>query len=81
MLCVLLVLLYLYIGPARTLLSDLHQSSARRAQVLALERTNAELRSQEQTLAQPSTLEAQARNLGLVRRGEREYVVKGLPDN
>jgi len=81
MLFVLLVLGYLYIGPARTLLSDLHQASLRHAQVVALQRAAAQLRSQEQTLARPSTLEAQARALGLVRAGEREYVVRGLPDN
>ena len=81
MLFVLCVLVYLYIGPAITLLSDVGQAAARHRQVLALERTHRQLRAREALLARPSTLEAQARNLGLVLPGEREYVVRGLPDN
>lgn len=81
MLFVLVVLAYLYISPIRTLVSDLHAASARHAQVIALERSASELRAQEQALARPSTVEAEARALGLVRPGEREYVVAGLPDN
>jgi hypothetical protein len=81
MLFVLGVLLYLYISPVRGLISDLHQSSSRRAQVVALEREGASLRAQERSLKQASTLEVAARALSLVRPGEREYVVSGLPNN
>jgi Tfp pilus assembly protein PilX len=81
MLCVLVVLCYLYIAPARTLLGDLHQAAARHRQLLALERQAAALRTEERMLSQPSTLEREARALGLVRPGEREYVVTGLPNN
>jgi hypothetical protein len=81
MLLVLVALAYLYISPVRGLISDLQEASSRHAQVLSLERTAAQLRAQERTLAQASTLEIEARNLGLVRPGEREYVVSGLPDN
>jgi hypothetical protein len=81
MLFVLVVLAYLYISPIRLLISDLHAAAVRHGQVVALERTAAGLREQEKTLARPSTLEIEARNLGLVRPGEREYVVSGLPDN
>jgi len=81
MLFVLVVLAYLYISPVRGLISDLHTASSRRLQVVSLERTYADLRAQERTLERASTLEIEARNLGLVRPGEREYVVSGLPDN
>jgi hypothetical protein len=81
MLFVLVVLAYLYISPVRTLLSDLHQAAGRHRQVVALEGVARRLHAQERTLAAPSTLEIEARNLGLVRQGEREYVVRGLPDN
>jgi O-methyltransferase involved in polyketide biosynthesis len=81
MLFVLGVLVYLYISPVRGLIADLHEASARHAQVVALERTSATLRAQERTLSEASTLEIEARSLGLVRPGEREYVVSGLPDN
>jgi hypothetical protein len=81
MLLVLVVLAYLYISPVRGLISDLQVASSRHQQVLELERTAAQLHAQERTLEQASTLEIEARNLGLVRPGEREYVVSGLPDN
>jgi hypothetical protein len=81
MLLVLVVLAYLYISPVRGLFSDLHDAAVRHQQVVALERTAAQLRAQEQALARPSTLEIEARNLGLVRPGEREYVVYGLPND
>jgi hypothetical protein len=81
MLCVLVVLAYLYISPIRGLLGDLHEAGVRHGQVLALEREAKQLRAQEHELSQPSTLEREARRLGLVRPGEREYVVTGLPSN
>jgi hypothetical protein len=79
MLLVLGVLLYLYISPVRGLITDLHESAARHAQVVALERVGSALRAQEQALKRASTLELEARGLGLVRPGEREYVISGLP--
>ena len=81
MLFVLVVLVYLYISPVRGLVSDLHQASSRRAQVVALARQGAALRAQERALRQASTLEVAARALSLVRPGEREYVISGLPSN
>ena len=79
MLFVIGVLLYLYISPVRGLIGDLHEEAARHAQVVAIERTGVALRLQERALLRPSTVEA--RGVGLVRPGEREYVVSGLPHN
>jgi hypothetical protein len=79
MLFVLGVLMYLYISPALGLITDLREAAARHAQVVALERTAVTLRAQEHALTRPSTLEIEARGIGLVRPGEREYVVSGLP--
>ncbi len=81
MLFVLGVLVYLYISPLRSLIGDLHEASSRHAQVVALEREGTALRAQERSLKQASTLELEARGLSLVRPGEREYVVSGLPNN
>jgi len=81
MLLLLAVLAYLYISPVRGLLNDLHQASLRHRQVLALEHQAAQLGAVERMLAQPSTIEREARGLGLVRRGERLYAVSGLPNN
>ena len=46
-----------------------------------LQRQGAALATQEHALSQPGTRSVEARNLGLVRPGEREYIVYGLPDN
>jgi hypothetical protein len=81
MLFALVVLLYLAISPVRSLLADFHLSAQRHAQVSALQRTASELAAQERALALPSTRETEARNLGLVLRGEHPYVVRGLPNN
>jgi hypothetical protein len=79
MLFVLGVLMYLYVSPALGLVTDLREAASRHAQVVALERTAVALRAQERALTRPSTLELEARGIGLVRPGEREYVVSGLP--
>ncbi len=81
MLFALVVLLYLAISPVRSLIADLHLNAERRAQVAALQRKATALAKEERALAQPSTRETEARNLGLVRAGEHPYVVTGLPDN
>jgi cell division protein FtsB len=75
------VLACLYISPVRGLFSDLHQTALRHQQVLALEHRAAQLSAEERALSQPSTIEREARNLGLVRPGERLYAISGLPDN
>lgn len=79
MLVVLLVLVYLYFGAARSLLSTYRESQQRRSEVRTLERANLTLRSRRQALHSPATLEREARRLGMVRPGERAYVVQGLP--
>jgi len=81
MLFALVVLLYLAISPARALIADFHLAAQRRAQVGELEHRAAALAAQERALALPSTRQIEARNLGMVRPGERAYVVSGLPAN
>jgi hypothetical protein len=81
MLFTLVVLLYLAISPVRSLIADFHLSAQRQAQLRQLERQGAALADQEHALSQPGTRSVEARNLGLVRPGEREYIVYGLPDN
>jgi hypothetical protein len=75
------VLLYLAISPLRSLMSDLHLEAQKRAQLHALAREQGALLAIERELRQPSTSDAEARNLGLVRPGEHEFVVSGLPKN
>ena len=79
MIAVGLVLLYLYAGAIRSLFVTRSAAATRRAQVVALERQNADLRRRRAALHSPATLEAAARQLGMVRPGERGYVIQGLP--
>jgi cell division protein FtsB len=79
MLVVLLGVLALYIGPARSYWSTMQEAKHRRAEVSALQRENAKLRAHRAALRNPSALEREARRLGMVRPGERPYVVKHLP--
>jgi cell division protein FtsB len=69
----------LYINPARTYLSTLSQADAKRAQVKRLKAENAQLEAQRQALRNPATIEQAARQLGMVRKGERAYAIQNLP--
>jgi cell division protein FtsB len=81
--CALLVVLcgvlLLYIGPARNYLSTYHQAQRARADVATLERQNRELRSEQRALRSPLAVARAARRLGMVKAGERSFVVQGLP--
>jgi cell division protein FtsB len=79
LLVVLLGILFLYIGPARSYWSTVQEAKHRRAEVAALKRENAKLRARRTALGNTAALEREARRLGMVRPGERSYVVKHLP--
>jgi cell division protein FtsB len=79
LLVVLLGVLFLYIGPARTYLSTYHHAQAARAQVAVLERQNHVLKAERRALHSPLAVERAARRLGMIKAGERPFVVHGLP--
>ena len=79
LLLVFVVLLLLYIGPARSYVRTVGESNARAKQVRALEREHAKLEARKRALADPEVVEAAARRLGMVRPGERPFVVRNLP--
>lgn len=79
LLIVLLAIVGLYIGPARSYWSTVREAKHRRAEVAQLKRENARLRAKRAALRSTSSLEREARRLGMVRPGERAYVVKHLP--
>ena len=56
-------------------------ADAQRAIVYKLARRNAALRAQQRALQQPETIERYARALGMVKSGERPYVILGLPSS
>jgi cell division protein FtsB len=71
--------LYLYVGPAARWVTTYGQAKAKRAEVAALHAENRQLRAKQRALQQPSSLEREARRLGMVRQGERSYVIENLP--
>jgi len=79
LLVVLLVLVYLYAGPARSYWDTVRQAKQRRAEVATLKRENARLRARRGALRSSSALEREARRLGMVKPGERPYLVEHLP--
>ena len=73
------VVLLLYISPLHRWLTQ-HQLAGQRAHELqTLQQQNKQLRSHISELRSPSGLEMEARQMGMVRRGEREYVIENPP--
>lgn len=73
------VILLLYVSPAK---HWLEQSSTARAQKQELEELTAEhtrLERRAKQLRDPVALEREARRLGMVRQGERPYVIENPP--
>jgi cell division protein FtsB len=81
LLCVLVALVYLYLSAGLHLLSTIHQSHRDKAAVVVMEAEHRELTRQHEALSGQAALEAQARQLGMMRKGEQPYVVGGLPRN
>ena len=72
-------IVYLYVGPARAWISTYAEAKERRAEVAALEAEHRRLAARRRALRTPAALEREARRLGMVKAGERAYVVQGLP--
>jgi cell division protein FtsB len=68
-----------YVGPARSLLSTWRDSNAKQAQLQTLEREHETLLRRARDLRDPRTVQSEARRLGMVKPGERSYVVRALP--
>lgn len=79
LLLVLLGLLYLYISPTISYFETWGEAGDRRAEVQRLKQENQRLRARREALSDPRVLEREARRLGMVKPGERGYIVKGLP--
>jgi cell division protein FtsB len=69
--------LVLYVGPAARWVSTYRQAKQQRAEVASLQAQNRSLRSRQAALQGASSLERQARRLGMVRAGEKLYVISG----
>lgn len=81
LLLVLLAVAIAYVGPARSLLSTWSESNAKQAQLQQLQRDHDALLRRAQELRDPRTVQVEARRLGMVKPGERPYVMSGLPQD
>jgi hypothetical protein len=81
MLCVMVALVYLYLSAGIHMLSTWRQSHHDSAAVVAMEHEHRLLQRQHERLTQPGMLEAEARQLGMMKKNEQPYVVSGLPNN
>lgn len=81
LLLLLAAVLALYVQPARSYVATWRDSNEKQQQRDRLARENDELVARARRLRDPRTIETEARRLGMVRPGERSYVVSGLPDD
>lgn len=81
LLIVLFGVVALYVGPSISFVSTWRESKTRTAELQELKRENRALQARKRALGSPQTLEREARRLGLVKPGERPFIVKGLPSN
>jgi cell division protein FtsB len=70
------LVLYLYIGPAVSWVKTYREAGRQRAAVAELRAENAKLRERKRALTEKGALEREARKLGMVKAGEKSYIVK-----
>ena len=81
LLVVLTVVVGLYVKQGLSLLSTHTQAAHQLSIVHKLSKENARLEREQSALNDPATIERDARALGMVRPGERPYVLTGLPNH
>lgn len=81
LLVVLMIVGGLYVKQALAYLSARSQAHQQESIVGGLRRENASLTKQQASLRSPQTVQHEARALGMVRVGERPYVITGLPNH
>jgi cell division protein FtsB len=77
---VLFAVLVSYLNPVVNLFDAWQDSKAGEERLAELQREHASLQDQVEEASSPLTVEREARRLGMVRPGERSYVVHGLDD-
>lgn len=76
LICVFAFVIYLYIGPARTWVSTYGEAKRKRADVAKLRGENEQLQERRRRLQRAGAVELEARKLGMVKAGEKLYVVE-----
>jgi cell division protein FtsB len=73
------VIVLLYISPAKHWIEQSQTADEQNTALRDLTREHRRLESQVKALDSPGALEREARRLGMVREGERAYVIENLP--
>jgi cell division protein FtsB len=73
------VIMLLYVSPAIHWLEQSRTAGEQRSELRELIATNRQLKRRVRELRSPGALEREARRLGMVRQGERSYVIENLP--
>jgi cell division protein FtsB len=76
LICVFAFVIYLYIGPARTWVTTYAEAKRKRDDVASLRAQNERLRERKHRLKREGAIELEARKLGMVKAGEKLYVVE-----
>jgi cell division protein FtsB len=79
LLTVLFAILTMYASPLQRWFTQKGTATRDTAELKQLEAHNAALRARLQALKQPQALELRARRLGMVKQGERAFVIENLP--
>jgi cell division protein FtsB len=78
LLATLFLILLLYISPAKHWIQQSRTAGSQRQELDDLRTENRKLKRRVSALRDPGALERQARRLGMVRQGERAYVIQNL---
>jgi cell division protein FtsB len=73
------VIMLLYISPAKHWIEQSQTAGEQKTELRDLTRENRHLKRRVKALDSPGALEREARGLGMVREGERAYVIENLP--
>ena len=73
------VILLLYLSPTKHWFEQSSTKAAQQEELSRLDAENAKLKGQVRRLSNPGSLEQEARRLGMVRQGERSYVIENPP--
>lgn len=79
LLCTLFVILLLYLSPAKRWLEQSATAGRQQEQLRELTREGRDLKRQVRELRSPGALEREARRFGMVKAGERSYIIENLP--
>jgi cell division protein FtsB len=72
-------ILLLYISPTKHWIEQSGTAGAQKQELRELNAEHARLKTRVRRLSDPAALEQEARRLGMVRQGERSYVIKNPP--